>query len=50
LDLIDDTFPILLSTGIHIQPWVFEEDSLIDPEHHRAAHLVKTVRREGIAV
>jgi len=50
LDLIDDSYPILLSTGINIQPWVFEEDSLIAPERHRASHLVKTVKRHGIAV
>ncbi len=50
LDLIDDCYPILLSTGINIQPWVFEEKSLAAPEHHRASHLVKTVKRDGIAV
>jgi len=50
LDIIDDSYPILLSTGINIQPWVFEEESLLDPEHHRATHLVKTVQREGVAV
>ena len=33
LDLIDDSYPILLSIGVNIQPWVFEEDSLTAPEH-----------------
>jgi predicted nucleotidyltransferase len=50
LDLIDESFPILLSTGIHIQPWVFEEEGLKHPEYHRAGHLIKTIRREGIRV
>lgn len=50
LDLIDDGYPILLSTGINIQPWVFEEKSLTAPDHHRASHLIKTVKRDGVAV
>lgn len=50
LDLIDESYPILLSTGINIQPWVFEAGSLNDPEHYRAAHLVKTVKRDGVVV
>lgn len=48
LNLIDEGYPILLSRGINIQPWVFEEDSLKDPDRHRAAHLVRSVQREGV--
>lgn len=48
LALIDEGYPILLATGINIQPWVFEEASLSSPEKHRASHLVETVRREGL--
>ena len=48
LDLIEEGYAILLATGINIQPWVFEEASLNAPQRYRAAHLVKTVRREGI--
>ncbi len=48
LELIEEGYPILLSTGINIQPWVFEEASLDEPTRYRAAHLVETVRREGV--
>ncbi len=47
-DLIDQGYDILLNTGVNIQPWVFEQASLADPAHHRAPHLVKTIRREGV--
>lgn len=46
--LIDDGYPILLDTGVNIQPWVFEEASLSSPEKYRASHLVETVRQEGV--
>lgn len=47
-DLIDRAYDILLRTGINIQPWVFAQASLTDSARHRAAHLVRTIRREGI--
>ncbi len=50
LDIIGESFPILLATGVNIQPWVFEEGSLEEPERYRAAHLVETVKRDGIAL
>ncbi len=50
LDLVNETFSILLSTGICIQPWVFEADSLQDPEGRRAAHLIRTIRQQGISL
>lgn len=50
LDLIEEGYPILLETGINIQPWVFEEASLQAPASHRAPHLVETVQREGLAL
>ncbi len=50
LDMIDEGYPILLSRGINIQPWVFENDSLREPEKHRASHLVKVIQREGVRV
>jgi hypothetical protein len=50
LNMIDESYPILLSRGIHIQPWVLEEDSLTNPDKHRASHLVRTVQREGVPV
>ena len=48
LDLIDRGYPILLETGVNIQPWVFEQASLGDPARHRAAHLVEAIRRDGL--
>ncbi len=50
LDLVNESFSILLSTGICIQPWVFEANSLQDPEGHRAAHLVRIIRQHGISL
>jgi len=50
LDLIDEVYPILLDTGVNIQPWVFEQASLIHPAQHRAAHLVDSIRRQGVVL
>jgi hypothetical protein len=47
-DLIDAGYDILLDTGVNIQPWVFDEASLADPERYPAAHLVETIRQEGV--
>jgi uncharacterized protein len=47
-DLIERGYDIVLNSGVNIQPWVFAQASLSDPAHHRAAHLVRTIRREGI--
>jgi hypothetical protein len=37
-------YDILLDTGVNIQPWVFDEASLVDPEHYPAPHLVAAIR------
>ncbi|WP_020506987.1 nucleotidyltransferase domain-containing protein [Lamprocystis purpurea] len=50
LDLIDQGYPILLETGVNIQPWVFEQASLTNTAPHRAAHLVAVIRREGVVL
>ncbi len=47
-ELIERGYDIVLDTGVNIQPWVFAQASLADPAHHRASHLVSTIRREGI--
>jgi len=47
-DLIDAGYDILLDTGVYIQPWVFDEASLTNPERYPASHLVTTIRREGV--
>ena len=41
---------MLLSSGIHIQPWVFEAASLDDPDDYRAPHLVMVVGRDGVRI
>lgn len=48
--MIDESYPILLSSGINIQPWVFEAESLRNPDEHHASHLVKVIRRERVRV
>jgi predicted nucleotidyltransferase len=50
LDLIDESYPILLSSGINIQPWVFDADSLRHPERHRASRLIESVQKEGVRI
>jgi len=47
-DLIDAGYDILLDTGVNIQPWVFDEASLTDPEDYPAPHLVTRIRQEGV--
>lgn len=46
--LCDDAYDIWMNTGIRIEPWIFEEASLRDPDKYRASGLVKTIRREGV--
>jgi uncharacterized protein len=48
--IIEDTYDLLLERGLYIQPWVLEEGSLEEPNCHRASHLSRAVRREGVAV
>jgi uncharacterized protein len=50
LDLIDQGYPILLETGVNIQPWVFEQASLTNAAPQRAAHLVAAIQREGLVL
>lgn len=44
----DDAYDVWMATGIRIEPWVFDQASLADPDRYRAASLVKTIRQEGI--
>jgi predicted nucleotidyltransferase len=46
--MCDDAYDIWMKAGIRIEPWVFEEASLAEPDRHRATHLLKIIRREGI--
>jgi len=46
--IIEDTYPILLETGLYIQPWPLEERELDDPEQSSNPALIRNVVREGI--
>ena len=48
--VIDQGYPILLETGVNIQPWVFEQASLTNAAPQLAAHLVAAIRREGLVL
>ncbi|HZU89227.1 MAG TPA: nucleotidyltransferase domain-containing protein [Stellaceae bacterium] len=46
--IIEDTYPILLETGLYIQPWPIEERELDNPERSSNPALVRNILREGI--
>ena len=46
--IIEDTYPILLETGLYIQPWPLEEGELDDPDRSSNPPLLWNVVREGI--
>ena len=47
--IIEDTYPILLETGLYIQAWPVEERELDDPDRSPNPDLVRNIVREGIA-
>ncbi len=49
-EIIDDAYDIFLDTGIYIQPWPFEAQSVEHPENDRHSHILRAVLREGVAV
>jgi len=46
--MIEDTYPILLETGLYIQAWPLEEGELDDPDKSSNPALVRNVVRDGI--
>jgi antitoxin ChpS len=46
--IIQDTYPILLTTGLYIQVWPLEESELDDPDKSSNPALLRNVVREGI--
>jgi Nucleotidyltransferase domain len=46
--IIEDTYPILLETGLYIQPWPLEEGELDNPDRSSNPPLLRNVVREGI--
>jgi predicted nucleotidyltransferase len=47
--IIEETYPILLETGLYIQPWPVEERSLEDPASSSNPALLRNIIREGVA-
>ena len=48
--IIEETYPILLETGLYIQPWPLEEDELGNPDKSSNPGLLRNVVREGISL
>jgi predicted nucleotidyltransferase len=46
--IVEDTYPILLDTGLYIQAWPFEQRELDDPGMSPNQELLRNVLRDGI--
>jgi predicted nucleotidyltransferase len=46
--IIDDTYPILLETGLYIQPWPIELGALEDPSSARNPALIREILHDGV--
>jgi len=46
--IIEDTYPILLETGLYIQPWPIHESELRDPDKSSNPSLARDIVRDGI--
>jgi antitoxin ChpS len=46
--IIQDTYPILLETGLYIQAWPLEESEIDDPDKSSNPTLLRNVVRDGI--
>jgi uncharacterized protein len=46
--IIDDTYAILLETGLYIQPWPIEDRALVDPDSAPNPELVRAIIRDGV--
>src|SRR5947209_3411170 len=42
--ILEDTYDLLLDSGLYIQPWPIEEGSLEHPEMHRNQHLSRAIQ------
>jgi antitoxin ChpS len=47
--IIRDTYPILLETGLYIQPWPIEERALEDPQSATNPELINNIIQDGVA-
>jgi hypothetical protein len=46
--VIDETYPILLDTGLYIQPWPVAQPELDDPDKARNPALLRNVLKDGL--
>ena len=47
--IIEETYPILVETGLYIQPWPVEQRSLDDPANSSDPALLRNIIRDGVA-
>jgi hypothetical protein len=48
--IIGVTYPLLLETGLYIQPWPVSQTELDDPAKSTIAPLLRSIIREGVAM
>ena len=48
--IIEETYAILLESGLYIQPWPLEEDGLGNPDKSSNPALLRNIVREGISL
>jgi antitoxin ChpS len=48
--IIEDTYPLLLETGLYIQPWPVEETALRDPDSAPSPVLINEIIKDGMPV
>ncbi len=46
--IAEDTYDILLETGLYVEPWPVDEDALRNPEVSANPELTKEIVRDGI--
>lgn len=46
--ILDETFPILLATGLYIQPWPIDASVLEHPERAPNPTLIREILRDGL--
>ncbi len=48
--IIEETYPILLDTGLYIEAWPLEEGELADPQNSSNPELLRNVLHDGVAL
>ena len=47
--LIEDTYPLLLESGLYIQTWPVSEKEIEDPDSSPTPQLIRNILRDGVA-